>query len=81
MVICILAFAKAKVQIISEYFLSKKATKIDEIFTVDLTVRSKCEFYGEDFVKFCALLRKHEVYPSEDDLTNSNSFEIKNQVV
>ena len=27
---------------------SKKATKIDEIFTV-----------GEDFVKFCGLLRKH----------------------
>ena len=27
---------------------SKKATKIDEIFTVDLTLRSKCQIDGED---------------------------------
>ena len=31
---------------------SKKATKIDEIFTCDLTVSSKCQIDGEDFVDF-----------------------------
>ena len=41
---------------------SKKATKIDEIFTVNLTLCSKCQIVGEDFVKFCGLLRKHELY-------------------
>ena len=33
---------------------SKKATKVDEIFTVDLTF--------EDFVNLCGLLKKHELY-------------------
>ena len=37
---------------------SKKATKIDEIFTDDLTLCSKCQIDGEDFVNFCGLLRK-----------------------
>ena len=41
---------------------SKKATIIDEIFTVDLTLCSKCQIDGEDFVDFCGLLRKHEFY-------------------
>ena len=41
---------------------SKKATKIDEIFTVDLTLCSKCQIVGEDFVNFCGFLRKHELY-------------------
>ena len=41
---------------------SKKATKIDEIFTVDLTVCSNCQIDGKDFVKFCGLVRKHELY-------------------
>ena len=41
---------------------SKKATKIDEIFTVDLTLcSSKCQIDGEDFVDFCGPLRKHEL--------------------
>ena len=35
-----------------KFVFSKNATKIDEIFTVD----------GEDFVNFCGLLRKHELY-------------------
>ena len=39
--------------------LSKKATKIDEIFTVDLTLSSKGQIDGEDFVNFCGLLGKH----------------------
>ena len=41
---------------------SKKAAKIDEIFTVELTLCSKCQIDGEDFVNFCGLLRKHELY-------------------
>ena len=41
---------------------SKKATKIEEIFNVDLTVCRKCQIFGEDFVKFCGLLRKLELY-------------------
>ena len=35
---------------------SKKATKIDEIFTVDLTLCSKCQIDSEDFVDFVAFL-------------------------
>ena len=49
---------------------SKMAKKIDKIFTVDLTLCSKCQIGGEDFVNFCGLLRKHELYK---DLTNSFS--------
>ena len=40
---------------------SKQATKIDEIFTVDLMLCSKRQINGEDFVNFCAILRKYEV--------------------
>ena len=40
----------------------KKATKFGEIFTVDSTVFSKCQIDGEDFVNFCGLLRKHELF-------------------
>ena len=40
----------------------KKATKFDEIFTIDLTLCSKCQIDGEDFVNFCGLLRKLELY-------------------
>ena len=41
---------------------SNMATKIDEIFTVDLTLCSKCQIDGEDFVNFYGLLGKHELY-------------------
>ena len=41
---------------------SEKATKIEEIFSVDWTVCSKCQMDGEDFVNFCGLLRKHKLY-------------------
>ena len=44
-----------------KFMFSKEATKIDEIFTVDLTLYSKCQIDGEDFVNFCGLLRKHEL--------------------
>ena len=39
-----------------KFMFSKKATKINEIFTVDLTLCSKCQIYGEDLVNFCGLL-------------------------
>ena len=45
-----------------KFMFSKKATKIDEIFTVDLTVTTYCQIDGEDFVHFCGPLRKRELY-------------------
>ena len=44
-----------------KFVFSKKVTKIDEIFNVYLTLCSKCQLDGEDFVNFCGLLRKHEL--------------------
>ena len=44
-----------------KFVFSKKATKIDKIFTIDLTICGKCQIDQEDFVKFCGLLRKHEL--------------------
>ena len=41
--------------------LSKKATKIEEIFTVDLTVTTYCQIDSEDFVHFYGLLRQREL--------------------
>ena len=41
---------------------SKKATKIDKIFTIDLMLCSKRQIDDEDFVNFCGLLRKYELY-------------------
>ena len=41
--------------------LSKKATKIDEVFTVDLMLYIKRQISGEDFVNFRGLLRKYEL--------------------
>ena len=43
---------------IKVYEFSKKATKMDEIFTVNLTLCSKCQIGGEDFVNFCGLFKK-----------------------
>ena len=43
------------------FIFSKKVTKIDEIFTIDLTVCSKCQIGGEDFVNLYGLLTKHEL--------------------
>ena len=37
-----------------------KATENDKIFTVDLTLY---KINGEDFVNFCGLLGKYELYP------------------
>ena len=44
-----------------KFVFSKKATKFDKIFTVDLTLTTYCEIDGEDFVNFCGLLRKNEL--------------------
>ena len=41
--------------------LSKKATKIDKIFTVDLMFTTYCQIDGDDFVNFCGLLRKQKL--------------------
>ena len=46
--------------------LSKKATKIDEVFTVDLMLCSKCQINGEDFVNFRGLLIKYELKKLKD---------------
>ena len=48
-----------------KFMFSKKATKIDEIFTVDLTLCSKRQIDGEDFVNFHGLLRKYELYQNK----------------
>ena len=39
---------------------SKKVAKFDKIFIGDLTLCSKVQINGEDFVNFCGL-RKHEL--------------------
>ena len=44
-----------------QFIFSKKAKKIEEIFTVDLIVCSKFQIDVEDSVKFCGLLRKHKL--------------------
>ena len=44
-----------------KFMFSKKVTKIDDIFTVDLILCSKCQIHGEDFDNFCCLLGKHEL--------------------
>ena len=44
-----------------KFVFSKKATKFDKIFTVDLTHTTYCQIDGEDFVNFCGLLRKYEL--------------------
>ena len=46
-----------------KFMFFQKATKIDEIFTADLTLSStKCQINGEDFINFCGLLINHELY-------------------
>ena len=45
-----------------KFMFSKKATKFDKIFTSNLTLCSKCQIDGEDFVNFCGLLGKYELY-------------------
>ena len=51
-----------------------KATKIDEIFTVDLTVTTYCQIVDEVFVNFCGLLRKRELYHKIFQATSLRSW-------
>ena len=44
-----------------KFMFSEKATKIDKIFTVNLTLCSNRQIDCEDFVNFCGLLRKQEL--------------------
>ena len=48
--------------VLLKLIFSKKATQIDKIFTVNLTLTIWCQIINEDFVNFCGLLRKHELY-------------------
>ena len=48
-----------------KFMFSKKVTKIDKIFTVDLTLCCKYQIDGEDFINFCGLLRKLELNKHE----------------
>ena len=45
-----------------KFMFSKKATKIDEIFTVDLSLFNICQIGVENFVNFFGPHRKHELY-------------------
>jgi len=51
---------------------SKKATKIDKIFTVNLTITTYCQLDGEDFVIFFGLLRKYELYLEKEKMSGEN---------
>jgi hypothetical protein len=58
-----------------KFKFSKKATKIDEIFTVDLMLCSKRQIEGEDFINFCGLFRKYELYVLKE-IGNTVHYEI-----
>ena len=45
-----------------KFMFSNKATKCDKIFTVNLTLCIKCQIDRKDFVNYCGLLRKRELY-------------------
>ena len=47
---------------------SRKATKFDKIFTIDLTLCSKHQIDGEDFVNSHGLLRKYELYTEDKNV-------------
>ena len=49
-----------------KFMFSKKATQIDEIFIVDLTLCSECKIDGGNFVNFCGFLRKHKLYKQQN---------------
>ena len=50
---------------------SKKAIKIEKIFTIDLTVTTYRQIDGEDFVNFCGLLRKCELYNEIEKISST----------
>ena len=60
-----------------KFMFFKNASQFDKIFTVDLTLCSKCQIDGEDFVKFCDRLRKHELYEVSDTKVVPMRYSIK----
>ena len=56
-------------KLLLKYMFSKKTTKIDEIFTVDLRLCSKRQIDGEDFVNFRGL-RKYGLYDVNYEKSN-----------
>ena len=44
-----------------KFMLSKKVTKFNKIFTVNMRLCSKCQIDCEDLFNFCGLLRIHEL--------------------
>ena len=44
-----------------KFMFFKKAEKFEKIFTLDLTLCSRRQIDGVDFVNLCGLLRKHEL--------------------
>ena len=73
--------AMASVMMLLKFMFSKNATKIDKIFIVDLTLCSKYQIYGEDFVNFCGLLRKHKLYMYRKESTGYFQVFIKGRKV
>ena len=62
-----------------KFIYSEKATKLCKISTVDLSyVVHKSQIYGEDFPKFCGLLRIHEIYPNLDGAPLPKSYSKQN---
>ena len=54
--------ADENLSMIIKFIFSKKATKIDKIFTIDLTFTTYRQIDGEDFFKSLDLLGKHKLY-------------------
>jgi hypothetical protein len=54
-------FGEISTQSFLKFMFSKKVTKIDEIFTVDLTLFSECQIDGEDFVNFYGRFKNREL--------------------
>ena len=50
------------VHCVVKVMFSKKATQMDKICTVYLTFTTWCQIICEDFINFCGLLRKNELY-------------------
>ena len=49
------------IPLLLKFMFSKKATKFEKIFTVDLKLCNKLQINGKDFVNFCVLLRNNEL--------------------
>ena len=60
---------------------SKKATKIDKIFTVDLMFTKYYQIDGDDFVNFCGLLRKQKLCYFGGDFLQLKSKSNRNDVM